>query len=348
MTSSKVQQAYEEGARLEKAFSLSARKTVTKKMQQATVPILELLGAKKDEPIFFLSSYEEVLLRVLYEVILPKAQRTGKNEILLPKGEHNRLKTIIHTAGRLGLSFKEVDIDDSGKVTKENLEKAKTKRTVAFFLSWTEQFTGVIHPIFEIASFCNAEEVFLYVDATESVGKVFFRFQDIGVDILSFTFNKLTAVVAKKPDLMKSTRWGENFCIKEFFAMSAYSQHALSVMDIDPMEYSQIKTEVIDRVEQSPIECTFFNKGGGYLYDRWCFAFKGVNAENLAYFLREKKIFVEYRDVNKVLRDRNLLEKNINGAVSLKFSTEISKVNLFQMWEKIINTAKEIKEYSYD
>ena len=348
MISSKEKEGYLEGERLEKAFSIKDRSLVTKKMQKAFEPIMQLIGAKKEEQIFLLSSYEEFLLRLIYEILMPIAQRTGKNEILIPKGEKGKIRNILKTAGRLGLSFKEVEPVKDGRITKDILEKSISPRSLAFCTSWAEKFTGAIHPIFEIANFCTAKEIFLYVDATETIGKVFFRQQDIAADIVSFNHGNLTAVVAKKSDLLKKTKWGENFCLKEFFALSAFAEHSLNVMDIDPMEYSQLKNEIMDKVLEGEIKCSFFNKGGSFLFDRWCFAFDGVNGETLAYFLREDGIYVDYLEVGNILKERNLEEGYLDGAVSLTFSTMTDRLQILQIWEKIIARAKEIKEFSND
>jgi cysteine sulfinate desulfinase/cysteine desulfurase-like protein len=332
MISSAEKEAYLEGEKLGKAFFLAERGVANKKILKGLEPIIELIGAKKGELIFFLSSYEELLLRLVYEILMPIAQRTGKNQVLIPKGEKGKIRNILITAGRLGLSFKEVETSKDGKITKEILQESIGPRTLSLCLCWAEKFTGAVHPVFEIANLCKEKEIFLYVDATETIGKVFFRQQDMQVDMLSFTHGNLTAVTAKKTDLMEKTKWGENFCLKEFFALSCFANDCLNVIDIAPMEYSEIKNEVMDRALESNIKCHFLNKGGGYLFDRWCFSFDGVNAETLAYFLREDGIFVDY----------------FENRLSLVFSTAISKVQILQMWETIINRAKEIKEFSND
>ena len=343
--SSKVKEAYLDGERLAQALSFSQRRETLKQIVKAKDPILDVIGAKKENPLYFLPSMQEVLLKTLYEVLMPKAQRSGRNEILVPKGEQKKMVEILKSAGRLGLSVKEIEVDACGKVTKESLMAAISKRSLALFSSWTEEFTGVLHPVFEMANICSAEDLFLFIDATESAGKVFFRFQDLPIDILTFAHENLVAVAAKEE--LKGSTWGEDFCLKEYFALSAYAKEALEMMDTNPMQYSLIKNEIIDYVIEKDPSIVFFNGGGEYLFDRWCFAFEGLSAENLAYHLYDAGIITSYQGVSTVLENRKVDKALCACAVSLSFSSMTSKQALFQRWDMIIDIASKIKESSY-
>ena len=269
---------------VQNAATLSQRKKEVKRIKRAKESITDLLGAKRDEYCAFLPSKEEVLLRALYEVLAPQAMRSGRNEILVARNESESIKSILKSAGRLGLSFKEVDVDSDGKLTVESFEKIAGARTLACFLSWSEQFSGSIHQVSELGSFCKEKEIYFLVDATDCVGKVFFRWQDLSVDLLMFTKGKQVAVVMKKPDQMQKDKWGEDFSLEDFYRMSEGAGEALQQMDMSLMGFASIKNDVMDRLENSLLECRFFNKGASFLPDRWCFGFKGILAENLTYF----------------------------------------------------------------
>ena len=316
----------------EKKNTFSERRANLKKMQKAKDPILDLVGARKEDYSYFLPSMEEALLKTVYEVLMPRAQRTGKNEILVPMGLGKQILDILKSAGRLGLSVKEIDVN--------NTSDAISKRTLALFMSWNEEFCGTIYPVFEIANICSNEDVFLFVDATDSVGKVFFRYQDMPIDILAFAYKKQAAVFSKEP--LKGSSWGENYCLDDYFIMSEFANDALARLDISPMEYSRVKNEVVEKYT----EITFFNEGADFLFDRWCFAVPLVSSENLAYLLREKGILVEYLGVSDILESRGV-EKNLSScAVSITFTLDGSTDEIFEMWDTILETAKGIREYS--
>lgn len=300
------------------------RKATAKKVLKAKEAISDLIGAKKATTLAFFPSMEEVYLKVIYEILMPRAQRTGRNEILVPKGESAPMLRALKGAGRLGLSFKEVELD--------NLKELVSKRTLSVMMSWCEEFSGKIHPMFQVANICEQEELFLFVNATESVGKVFFRFQTSKISMIAFTHGKMACVAADYPQ-MKVDAWGENFDLENFYAMATFAQEQLEMMDSGPMEYSLIKNEIIDRVENGPLACNFLNKGAKFLYDRWVFSFDGVLAENLAYLLRERGIFVDQLRGSK-------------DAVCLRFDLTRSKTQILERWDAIIETAKSIKEFS--
>ncbi|MCH9622016.1 MAG: Cysteine desulfurase IscS [Chlamydiia bacterium] len=327
------------------ALYLLQRKKEAKKIKRAKEYITDLIGAKKETPLAFISSKEEVLLRCLYEILAPKAMRSGKNEILIAKGESKIFKTILTSAGRLGLSLKEVEVDETGRVTKKTFEEAITKRTLGCFMSWTEEYSGSIHAVAEISQVCREQDVYLLVDATDCIGKVFFRWQDLSIDSLIFTKKKLTTVVLKKPDQMQKDKWGENFLLEDFYKLSEYAQEAIERMDMSLMDYSSMKNDVMERLENSLLSSRFFNRGGEYLPDRWCFAFDGVPAENLAYMLCANGIEASYLGVKESLMNRNIPEEIAKFGVSFKFTTDMK---IFDLWDKVVKAVRGIKEFTYE
>jgi cysteine sulfinate desulfinase/cysteine desulfurase-like protein len=333
---------------VQNAATLSQRKKEVKRIKRAKESVTDLIGAKRDEVCVFLPSKEEVLLRALYEVLAPQAMRFGRNEILVSKNESDSIKSILTSAGRLGLSFKEVDVDSDGRLTRENFEKVAGPRTLACFLSWAEHFSGSIHPVSEIGSYCKEKEIYFLVDATESVGKVFFRWQELNVDLLMFTKENLTAAVMKKSDQMQKDKWGEDFSLKSFYQLSDASNEALEQMDMSLMSFATIKNDVMDRLENSLLECRFFNRGANFLPDRWCFAFKGVLSENLAYFLQAKGIEVQYQGVSESLSARGIEKEWAECGVSLLFSGKMTQEEIFDLWDEVIKAAGQVKEVSYE
>jgi len=331
-----------------KASTLSQRKKEAKKLKKAKEAITDLLGAKRDEYVVLLPSKEEVLLRCLYEVLAPQAMRTGRNEILVAKNEDEQMKVILKSAGRLGLSLKEVDVDSEGRLTGESFEKAAGPRTLGCFLSWGEKFSGSIHAVSDIGAICKEKELYFLVDATACIGKVFFRWQDLSVDLLMFTKERLTSVVMKKADQMQKDKWGETFSLADFYQLSAAAMESIEQMDMSLMSFASVKNDVMDRLENSLLECRFFNRGPSFLPDRWCFAFKGISAENLAYFLQAKGIEVDYQGVSDSLTARGIEPEWAECGVSLSFSEKMTTEEIFDLWDEVIKAAKQVKEVSYE
>lgn len=88
--------------------------------------------------------------------------------------------------------------NERGQITKEAIEKALTPRTALVSMPWADFETGVIHPIWEIADFLEEEGVELHVEATDVLGKLFFRFQDMGIDYLTVQEEELGLLLIRK------------------------------------------------------------------------------------------------------------------------------------------------------
>ena len=86
----------------------------------------------------------------------------------------------------LGCALKILPVNERGQVTPAILEEMIKPRAALVSLPWADARTGVIHPIAALAELCREKEVRFHVDASEVIGKLFFRFQDLPVDFLSF------------------------------------------------------------------------------------------------------------------------------------------------------------------
>lgn len=322
-------------------MTLIERRAIHKKLKKAKEPILELLGSKDTSTLYFLPSFEQVLLKTLYEVVMPIAQRTGRNEILLPQGAQKEIYEVVKAAGRLGLSIKEVEVDSSGRVSEETLRKACSKRSVAFFTSWIEMYTGAIHPIAKLSKVCNDNELFFFVDATDVVGKVYFRLQNLAIDLLTVCHTQGTMVYASKP--LKGAPWGEDFSIEAYLNFSSYAQELVEKMDVQAMECMQRKR----MVEEKYKDILFLNQGAGYLYDRWCFAVPGIISENLAYHLLSAGIEVDYLGVGAHLEARGIAKEQALCAVSMRFNIIESNQECLDRWDTILKVSEKILRYSY-
>ena len=215
-------------------------------------------------------------------------------------------------------------------------------------LSWAEEFTGVIHPVQALARICVEKEIFLYVDGSESAGKIYFRFQDMGVDMLTFSYGNISSVLVKDCDTRLKDVWSKDFSIKDFSIMAAYARNLCESMDRYSIEYSQMKEQMIGEIQKMDDQCIFVNRGGNYLYDRWCFYYVGVEAENLAFFLRDKGIAIDYLSQYLGAQENSDENQLSYGILSLKFSVDDCRERISRIWNQILSTAKEVKEFSYE
>ncbi|MCH9811242.1 aminotransferase class V-fold PLP-dependent enzyme [bacterium] len=322
--------------------SMVERLAMVKRLKKGKESLVDLVGAAADSEVYFLSSFSEALLKTLYEVLMPIAQRTGKNEILVPMVECKETLQVLEAAGRLGLSVKQVAVDRVGVVTAEALAAAISKRSLAYFSSWVNVVSGAVHPIGELCALCKERELFSFVDASDVAGKMYFRLQNIDVDVCSVAMEEGVAVYAKEP--LKGSSWGEDFSLEAYFTFTSSAENLLSQMDGMAMQLSQKKVLIEEKYGEKVI---FFNRGGRYLFDRWCFAIPGVLSENLAYHLLVNGIEVEYLDVASALTSQGVEKEKAVCAVTMRNISEESREEMLEKWEKILKVQEKISEYSY-
>jgi|GEM_PF-4963566 cysteine desulfurase len=72
------------------------------------------------------------------------------------------------------------------QITRPVLEELIQPRISLVSLPWADPFTGVIHPVHDLAELCLAKGIVLHIDVTDVLGCLDFRFEDLGCDFASF------------------------------------------------------------------------------------------------------------------------------------------------------------------
>ncbi len=120
-------------------------------------------------------------------------QESGRTHILVAAHDHCSLVEGARRLEKLGATKKEIPLNHFGQVTAEALEKELSPRSALLSLSWVSELTGVIQPIYDLATVCEEKGVRLHVDATGALGQIHFQFSDLGADFLTFEAGVLVA-----------------------------------------------------------------------------------------------------------------------------------------------------------
>lgn len=75
--------------------------------------------------------------------------------------------------------------------TLENLLQENGKKTCLVSVMAANNETGVVQPLESIVSLCRRYQVFVHTDAVQVVGKVFFDWQQLGIDYISVSAHKI-------------------------------------------------------------------------------------------------------------------------------------------------------------
>lgn len=117
---------------------------------------------------------------------------TSEDEILLTQAEHaSNVLPWFKVAEITGAKINYIPLDESGKLTAENLRKAISKKTKIVAVAHVTNVLGYIVDIKEIASICHEFGALIVVDGAQSVPHMPIDVRDTDIDFLSFSGHKM-------------------------------------------------------------------------------------------------------------------------------------------------------------
>lgn len=139
-------------------------------VEASTDQIARLLGVSADNIIYTSGSTEGI--NMVLKSFSKKYKPPGSH-IITCKTEHKAvLDTCAYMEKYEGVSVTYLDVDTSGLVKLDDLKAALRPETILLAIMYANNETGVIQPIREIARIIADQNIFLFIDATQVLGKV--------------------------------------------------------------------------------------------------------------------------------------------------------------------------------
>ncbi len=275
-------------------------------IQRAEDQIRALTGAEGKEQFTFISSAAEGVAQVFQHVYFNSTAYGGKNHFLTTPLEGASILMGIENWEPLGCVIKKAELNRYGQLTKELLTESLSPRTAVLSLSWANSFTGVIHPIAELAELCKERGVLLHVDASDIVGKMHFQLSDIPIDFLTFDGDRMHgpkgsgALLTRAglnlqpliPDALGKR--GGTLNLPALVGLGAACREAESAMDHVGLEIARLRNLLEEGVRDGLPDAEVLFEEADRLPHISCMTFPGVPTELLAFHLREAGIFVGF------------------------------------------------------
>ncbi|NYE07208.1 cysteine desulfurase [Bacillus niacini] len=115
------------------------------------------------------------------------------NHIITSKIEHPAIINPCKFLEKIGARITYVGVDQYGRVSPEEVEKAITKETILITIMHSNNETGTLQPINEIGKIADKHGIAFHTDASQSVGKVPVDVNELKVDMLTIAGHKLYA-----------------------------------------------------------------------------------------------------------------------------------------------------------
>lgn len=159
-------------------------------LETARETIADILHCRPDEVIFTSCGSESDNL-ALRGVALARREQTGANRILTARAEHHAVsKTAEQLQQEHGFQVEWLDLDETGMVRSEAVEKAICKQTALVSVMYSNNEIGTVNPIPAIAEVCRQHGVPLHTDAVQAAAYLPVNVNALGVDLLSLGAHK--------------------------------------------------------------------------------------------------------------------------------------------------------------
>nr|BBH91923.1 cysteine desulfurase [Thermogemmatispora argillosa] len=160
-------------------------------IERARSEVAALLGCAPTEIIFTGGGSESDNLAIRGVAL---ARRAQGDHIITQVTEHPAVLNTCRALERLhGFRVTYLPVDEHGRVSPEQIERAIDRRTVLVSIMHANNETGTLQPLPEIAAVAHRYGALVHSDAAQSVGKIAISVADLGVDLLTVAGHKLYA-----------------------------------------------------------------------------------------------------------------------------------------------------------
>jgi len=156
-------------------------------LEKSRETVAGLINASDPKEVVFTSGGTESVNHAVKGAALANAKK-GKH-IITSNIEHNAVIRSIRRLKGLGYTVTSLDVDKYGRVNPADVSDAITDETILVSIMHSNNETGTIQPIEEIAKITRQKKIIFHTDAVDSVGVVPIDVQNMGMDLLSFASN---------------------------------------------------------------------------------------------------------------------------------------------------------------
>ncbi len=158
-------------------------------LENARRTVAGALGTIDKDTIVFTGSGTESDNLALRGVL--EARDGGRRHLVVSAAEHHAVLHVAEFLERRGCAVTRLAVSQQGLLDPEDIRRAIQPDTVLVSLMHSNNETGVLSPIGEVARICRERGVLLHTDAVQSFGKIPLNVELLGADLVSISGHKL-------------------------------------------------------------------------------------------------------------------------------------------------------------
>ncbi|MBS4163294.1 Cysteine desulfurase IscS [Candidatus Protochlamydia amoebophila] len=325
------------------------------------------LGAQEADQFVLTSSGAEAVNQVISSVYRDVTLPSGKNQFLTSNADEAPALMAMARLEPLGCVAKIIESNQYGIVTAEALAEAISPRTALVSLSWANGLTGVVQPLGEIIALCKQRDIRLHLDATHVLGKLFYEFDELSVDFMTFNGDQLHApkgtgglyikqgikcspLIAGGSDQAGLRAGGLNMA--SLVALAYAAKETLECRDLLCTETARLKHKLETGIVKAYPQASICFKECERLPHCTTLLFPGIANEALLFNLNRKGVYANigggnFQQLGLLLSACGLEENLAYSAVSFSLSRYTTEEEIDRAIELIVESAWQLNQTSY-
>ena len=163
---------------------------VNNEYEGAREKVRNLINAKSLKEVVFTKGSTEAFNMIIFGFMANYL--TKEDEVLLTKGEHaSNILPWLNLSKKIGFKLKYADLDNSYRVTVDNIKKEITPNTKVIAIAHITNTLGDVRPIEEIGKICKEKNILFVVDSTQSIGHIPVDVEKNNISFMGFSAHKM-------------------------------------------------------------------------------------------------------------------------------------------------------------
>ncbi|MCK5085909.1 MAG: cysteine desulfurase, partial [Melioribacteraceae bacterium] len=159
-------------------------------IEESREVVADFINADPSE-IYFTSGGTESINFAINGIARTEFNESGKNELISSPSEHSAVLDTNKSLELSGFKYIELEVEKDSSVNLDSLSNSLTDNTSLVSIMYTNNESGAINNVSEIANRVKNNNSYFHCDAVQAIGKIRINVDEFKVDALSATAHKI-------------------------------------------------------------------------------------------------------------------------------------------------------------